>query len=62
MQKRNLDHDYLHLYGAAAVPDTYMGHAAATPLPSLLSADTAVLPLGSWQTMPLETIVSCAEE
>ena len=66
MQKRNLDHDYLHLYGAAAVPDTYMGHAAATPLPSLLSADTAVLPLGSWQTMPLEhehsitRFISCA--
>ena len=57
MQKRNLDHDYLHLYGAAAVPDTYMGHAAATPLPSLLSADTAVLPLGSWQTMPRFGIV-----
>ena len=31
MPKRSLDHDYLHLYGAAAVPDTYLGHAAAMP-------------------------------
>ena len=30
---------------------------SATPLPSLLSADTAVLPLGSWQTMPRFGIV-----